>query len=257
MTTLEKTMIIFVTGATAGFGAAIARRFALAGHQVIAAGRRQERLAALVEELGEDRIHPLQLDVRDRSAVDAAMSSLPPALANIDLLVNNAGLAMGLEPAQAADLDDWETMVDTNVKGVMYMTRAVLPGMVNRGRGHVINLSSVAATYPYPGGNVYGATKAFVRQFSLNLRADLAGTGVRVTDIEPGLAGGSEFSVVRFSGDNERAAKLYDGAQPLTPDDIAEAVFWSATLPAHVNINAMELMPVSQSFSALHIHRND
>jgi 3-hydroxy acid dehydrogenase/malonic semialdehyde reductase len=248
-------MIILVTGATAGFGAAIARRFVSAGHHVIAAGRRQDRLEALANEWGKERIHPLQLDVRDRHAVDAAIASLPDAFADIDLLVNNAGLALGLEPAQAADLDHWETMVDTNVKGVMYVTRAVLPGMLKRGRGHVVNLSSIAATYPYPGGNVYGATKAFVRQFSLNLRADLAGTGIRVTDIEPGLAGDSEFSVVRFGGDKERAAKLYDGADPLTPDDIAEAVFWSATLPAHVNINAIELMPVSQSFSALSIHR--
>lgn len=249
-------MIILVTGATAGFGAAITRRFASAGHHVIAAGRRQDRLEALANEMGQDRIHPLQLDIRDRHAVEAAIASLPAAFASIDLLVNNAGLAMGLESAQAADLDNWETMVDTNVKGVMYVTRAVLPGMVHRGRGHVVNLSSVAATYPYPGGNVYGATKAFVRQFSLNLRADLAGTGIRVTDIEPGLAGESEFSIVRFGGDNERAAKLYDGADPLTPDDIAEAVFWSATLPAHVNINAIELMPVSQSFGALPIHRH-
>jgi 3-hydroxy acid dehydrogenase/malonic semialdehyde reductase len=248
-------MIVLVTGATAGFGAAIARRFASAGHSVIAAGRRTDRLEVLVNEFGQERIHALQLDVRDRDAVKTALASLPPAFADIDLLVNNAGLAMGLEPAQAADLDDWETMVDTNVKGLMYVTRAVLPGMVERRRGHVVNLSSIAATYPYPGGNVYGATKAFVRQFSLNLRADLAGTGIRVTDIEPGLAGGSEFSVVRFGGDNERAAKLYDGAAPLTPDDIAEAVFWSATLPAHVNINAIELMPVSQSFAALSIHR--
>lgn len=248
-------MIILVTGATAGFGAAIARRFALAGHRVIAAGRRQDRLEVLADELGRDNVHPLALDVRDRPAVEAAIASLPAAFADIDLLVNNAGLARGLEPAQAANLDDWETMVDTNVKGVMYVTHAVLPGMVQRGRGHVVNLGSIAATYPYPGGNVYGATKAFVRQFSLNLRADLAGTGVRVTDIEPGLAGESEFSVVRFGGDEERAAKIYEGADPLTPDDIAEAVFWSATLPPHVNINAIELMPVSQSFGALAIHR--
>jgi 3-hydroxy acid dehydrogenase/malonic semialdehyde reductase len=250
-------MIVLVTGATAGFGAAMTRRFALAGHRVIAAGRRQERLEALAEEISEGLVYPLRMDVRDRDAVQAAIASVPTPFSDIDLLVNNAGLAMGLEPAQAAELDDWENMVDTNVKGVMYVTRAVLPGMVKRRRGHVINLSSIAATYPYPGGNVYGATKAFVRQFSLNLRADLAGTGIRVTDIEPGLAGASEFSVVRFGGDSERASRLYEGADPLTPDDIAEAVFWSATLPAHVNINAIELMPVSQSFAALAIHRHD
>lgn len=249
-------MIVLVTGATAGFGAAMARRFASAGHRVIAAGRRLDRLDALADELGRERVHPLQMDVRDRVAVDAALSGLPSELASIDLLVNNAGLALGLEPAHAADPDDWETMVDTNVKGLMYVTRAVLPGMVARRRGHVVNIGSIAATYPYPGGNVYGATKAFVRQFSLNLRADLAGTGIRVTDIEPGLSGGSEFSVVRFGGDEARAAAVYDGTLPLTPDDVAEAVFWSATLPAHVNINAIELMPVSQSFGALPIQRS-
>ncbi|MET4676958.1 MULTISPECIES: SDR family NAD(P)-dependent oxidoreductase [unclassified Luteibacter] len=249
-------MIVLVTGATAGFGAAMARRFASTGHRVIAAGRRRDRLDALADELGRERVHPLQMDVRDRLAVDAALASLPAELASIDLLVNNAGLALGLEPAHAADPDDWETMVDTNVKGLMYVTRAILPGMVARRRGHVINIGSIAATYPYPGGNVYGATKAFVRQFSLNLRADLAGTGIRVTDIEPGLAGGSEFSVVRFGGDEARAAAVYDGTLPLTPDDVAEAVFWAATLPAHVNINAIELMPVSQSFGALPIQRN-
>src|ERR1700761_4089853 len=202
-------MIILVTGATAGFGAAITRRFVLAGHRVIAAGRRLERLEALAEELGRDRVHPVVLDVRDGDAVAAAIAALPQDLAQIDLLVNNAGLASGLEPAQAADLDKWDTMVDTNIKGVMYVTRAVLPGMVARNRGHVVNMGSVAATWPYPGGNVYGASKAFVRQFSLNLRADLTGTAIRVTDVEPGLVGGSEFSVVRFSGDEGRAAKLY------------------------------------------------
>jgi 3-hydroxy acid dehydrogenase/malonic semialdehyde reductase len=249
-------MIVLVTGATAGFGAAMTRRFASAGHRVIASGRRLDRLEALADELGRERVHPLQMDVRDRVAVDAALSGLPSELASIDLLVNNAGLALGLEPAHAADPEDWETMVDTNVKGLMYVTRAILPGMVARRRGHVINIGSIAATYPYPGGNVYGATKAFVRQFSLNLRADLAGTGIRVTDIEPGLAGGSEFSVVRFGGDEARAASVYHGTLPLTPEDVAEAVFWSATLPAHVNINAIELMPVSQSFGALPIQRN-
>jgi 3-hydroxy acid dehydrogenase/malonic semialdehyde reductase len=214
-------MIIFVTGATSGFGAAIARRFAADGHRIIAAGRRRERLAALVDELGSARVHPVALDVRDWAAVDAAVAALPPELVAVDVLVNNAGLAMGLEPAQRADLAAWDRMVDTNVKGVMYVTRAILPGMVARARGHIINLGSIAATYPYPGGNVYGATKAFVRQFSLNLRADLLGTPIRVTDVEPGLVGGTEFSTVRFDGDAQKAAKIYEGADALTPGESA------------------------------------
>jgi 3-hydroxy acid dehydrogenase/malonic semialdehyde reductase len=250
------TMIIFVTGATAGFGAAIARRFAAEGHRIVASGRRHERLNALAEELGRDRVHPLVLDVRDRRAVEASVADIPDDFKDIDVLVNNAGLALGLQAAHAANLDDWEAMVDTNVKGVMYVTRAALPGMVARNRGHVINLGSAAATYPYPGGNVYGATKAFVRQFSLNLRADLLGTRVRVTDVEPGLVGGTEFSAVRFGGDAEKATRLYDGADALTPDDIAETVHWVATLPARVNVNTIELMPVSQAFAPLAVHRS-
>jgi 3-hydroxy acid dehydrogenase/malonic semialdehyde reductase len=250
-------MIVFITGATSGFGAAIARRFASAGHHIIAAGRRADRLGALAEELGRDRVHALVLDVRNRAAVAKAVEGLPAAFSNIDLLVNNAGLAVGLEMAQAADLDGWDAMVDTNVKGVMYLSRAVLPGMVARRRGHIINLSSTAATYPYPGGNVYGATKAFVRQFSLNLRADLLGTPVRVTDVEPGMVGGTEFSSVRFRGDDEKARKLYDGADALTPADIAETVFWAASLPARMNVNAIEIMPVTQAFGPLPVHRID
>jgi 3-hydroxy acid dehydrogenase/malonic semialdehyde reductase len=248
-------MKVLVTGATAGFGASISKRFAASGHRVVAVGRRTDRLAALADELGSDRLFPLELDVRDRKAVGDAIAGLPDAYADIDLLVNNAGLALGLEPAQEADLDNWDTMVDTNVKGLMYMTRAVLPGMVARKRGHIINIGSTASAYPYPGGNAYGATKAFVHQFSLNLRADLHGTGVRVTDVAPGLVGGTEFSSVRFNGDQARVQKIYEGADPLTPDDVAEAVFWSATLPARVNINYLELMPVTQSFGPLQIHR--
>jgi 3-hydroxy acid dehydrogenase / malonic semialdehyde reductase len=243
-------MIAFVTGASSGFGAAIARRFAADGARVIAAARRAERL----DDLGPG-VLPLQLDVRDRVAVEHAVAALPEEYAAVDVLVNNAGLALGFEPAQEADLDHWEQMVDTNCKGLMYCTRAILPGMVERGRGHVINLGSIAATYPYPGGNVYGATKAFVRQLSLNLRSDLHGTGVRVTCIEPGLAGGSEFSLVRFGGDQEKSDALYAGTQPLTPEDIAESVRWAASLPAHVNINTIELTPVAQSFAPLQIHR--
>jgi 3-hydroxy acid dehydrogenase/malonic semialdehyde reductase len=248
-------MIVFVTGASAGFGAAIARRFAKEGHRVVVTGRRRERLETLAAELGHDKILPLVFDVRDRQAVERAFEALPASFAEIDVLVNNAGLALGLEPAQKASLDDWEAMVDTNVKGLMYVTRAALPGMVARDRGLIVNLGSTAARYPYPGGNVYGATKAFVHEFSLNLRADLLGTRVRVTDIQPGLVGGTEFSAVRFHGNEDRAAKLYEGADALTPEDIAEAIYWVATLPPRVNINAIEMMPVTQAFGPLAVHR--
>jgi 3-hydroxy acid dehydrogenase / malonic semialdehyde reductase len=248
-------MIVLVTGATSGFGAAIARRFAADGHRLIAAGRRRERLASLVGELGATKVLPLALDVRDRAAVDAAIAGLPSEFAAIDVLVNNAGLALGLEPAYRVDPDAWEQMVDTNVKGLMYVTRAVLPGMVERARGHIVNLGSIAGTYPYPGANVYGATKAFVRQFSLGLRADLLGTPVRVTNVEPGLVGGTEFSTVRFGGDVQRAAKIYEGTEALTPEDVAETVHWVTSLPPRVNINAIELMPVTQAFGPLPVHR--
>ncbi|PZP45926.1 MAG: bifunctional NADP-dependent 3-hydroxy acid dehydrogenase/3-hydroxypropionate dehydrogenase YdfG [Azospirillum brasilense] len=248
-------MIVLVTGATAGFGTAIARRFAADGARVIAAGRRAERLEALKAELGADKVLPLVLDVRDRAAVTEAVEGLPAEWAAVDVLVNNAGLALGLEPAQKADLDDWDTMVDTNVKGLMYLTRALLPGMIERQRGHVINLGSTAGEWPYPGGNVYGATKAFVRQFSLNLRADLFGTPVRVTDIQPGLVGGTEFSNVRFHGNDAKAGAVYEGADALTPDDIADAIHWVATRPARVNVNMLQVMPVAQSFGPLRVHK--
>ncbi len=247
-------MIVFVTGATAGFGAAITRKFVAEGHQVIAAGRRADRLEALAKELGST-VLPFTLDVTDRAATEAVASRLPAAFAAVDVLVNNAGLALGLEPAQKADLDDWETMIETNVKGLTRMTRSLLPGMVERGRGHIVNLGSVAGQFPYPGGNVYGATKAFVDQFSLNLRADLLGTPVRVTNVEPGLCGGTEFSSVRFKGDDEKAAKIYDGTQPLTSEDIAETVFWVTARPPHVNINSIQMMPVCQAFGPLAIKR--
>ncbi|MBV9796337.1 MAG: SDR family oxidoreductase [Actinobacteria bacterium] len=246
---------VFVTGASAGFGASIARRFAADGDRVVVTGRRSDRLDELVKDLGGAAL-PVTFDVQDRDAVAAAVAGLPPEFADIDVLVNNAGLALGLEPAQRADLDQWDQMIDTNCKGLTYCTRAILPAMVERGRGHVINLGSIAGTYPYPGGNVYGATKAFVHQFSLNLRADLHGTGVRVTSVEPGLSGGTEFSVVRFGGDEDRAGQVYQGVQPLGPDDVAEAVHWAATLPPHVNINVIEMMPVAQSFSALAVARD-
>ncbi len=247
-------MIILVTGATAGFGESITRRFVENGHKVIATGRRQERLQALKEELG-DAIYPLQLDVRDRAAIDEKLASLPAEWRDIDILVNNAGLALGMEPAHKASVEDWENMIDTNNKGLVYMTRAVLPGMVERNRGHVINLGSTAGSWPYAGGNVYGATKAFVRQFSLNLRTDLNGTAVRVTNIEPGLVGGTEFSNVRFKGDDAKADKTYENTTALSAEDIAEAVWWVATLPKHVNINTLEMMPVSQTYAGLSVHR--
>ncbi|MBW7849158.1 MAG: SDR family oxidoreductase [Rhodospirillales bacterium] len=245
---------VFVTGASAGFGAACARRFAAKGARLILCGRRGDRLENLKAEL-KVPVHAITLDVRDRRAVERAVTALPPEFAAVDVLVNNAGLALGLEPAQEADLDDWDQMVDTNIKGLTYCTRAVLPGMVARDRGHVINIGSVAATYPYPGGNAYGATKAFVQQFTMNLRADLFGTRVRATVIEPGLCGETEFSVVRFKGDAERAAKLYQDTQPLTADDIAECVLWTASLPPHVNVNRLEVMPVAQSFAGLKVAR--
>ncbi len=250
-------MSILVTGASAGFGTAIARRFIAAGEYVVIAARREDRLEALVKELG-DHAHAIVLDVRDRAAVEAALAALPAPFAEIHVAVNNAGLALGLEPAQRANVDDWDQMVDTNCKGLVYVTRAVLPGMVARKRGHVINLGSVAGTYPYPGGNVYGATKAFVHQLSLNLRSDLHGTGVRVTCIEPGLVGGTEFSNVRFAGTagaDDKAAAVYANTQPLTAEDVAEAVMWATAQPAHVNINVIELMPVVQSFAPFQILR--
>ncbi|RAU22541.1 NADP-dependent 3-hydroxy acid dehydrogenase [Paramagnetospirillum kuznetsovii] len=246
---------VLVTGATAGFGQAIARRFARDGARLVICGRRQDRLDALKAELTTPA-YAGPLDVRDRTAATSFIDNLPNEFKKIDLLVNNAGLALGLEPAQNASLDDWETMIDTNLKGLMYMTRAVLPGMVERNRGHVVNISSVAGTYPYPGGNMYGATKAAVTQFSLNLIADLVKTKVRVTNIEPGMCGSSEFSLVRFQGDAEKAAKVYEGTTPLTSEDIAEAVYWAASLPAHVNINRIELMPVCQASAAFAVHRD-
>lgn len=247
-------MIVFVTGGSAGFGAAIARSFVKGGHRVVATARRKDRLDALAAELG-DALLPLELDVRDADAVAAAPASLPADFAAIDVLVNNAGLALGLEPAHKASLDDWHTMIDTNCTGLVQVTRAFLPGMVERNRGHVFNLGSIAGRWPYAGGNVYGATKAFVRQFSLNLRADLLGTAIRVTDIEPGLCGGTEFSNVRFHGDDDKAAQVYANVQPLTAEDIADSIYWIATRPAHVNINTIELMPVAQSFAGLAVHR--
>ena len=248
------TNTVFVTGASSGFGAAVARRFAADGARVVVSARRVDRVKDLATELGP-RALPIALDVRDRAAVAAAVEALPEEFRAVDVLVNNAGLALGLGQAQDADLDDWDQMIDTNCKGLVYCTRAILPGMVARRRGHVINLGSVAGTYPYPGGNVYGGTKAFVHQFSLNLRSDLHGTGVRVTCVEPGMAD-TEFSLVRFSGDQAKADDVYSGMQPMTADDIAESIHWAATMPQHVNVNTIELMATAQSFAPFQVARD-
>jgi 3-hydroxy acid dehydrogenase / malonic semialdehyde reductase len=245
--------VVLVTGASSGIGEAVARRFAQAGARLVLAARRLDRLETLRAELGVPT-HAVALDVRDRAAVERAVASLPAAFADVTVLVNNAGLGLGMAPAQEADLDDWEAMVDTNIKGLLYVTRAILPGMVARDRGHVVNLGSVAGTYPYPGGNVYGASKAFVAQLSLNLRADLLGKRVRVTDVEPGMVE-TEFSRVRFHGDDAKAAAVYEGFQALRPEDIAEAVFYAVSQPPHVNVNRIELMSVMQSFSPFSVKR--
>jgi 3-hydroxy acid dehydrogenase/malonic semialdehyde reductase len=242
-----------VTGATAGFGAAIARRLVADGFRVIATGRRGERLDALRDELGP-LVLPFQLDVMDAAATDGLPGSLPADWREVDILVNNAGLALGLGPAHEAVVADWDKMVATNVTGLIHMTRALLPGMVARDRGHVVNLGSTAGSYPYPGGHIYGASKAFAKQFTLNLKADLVGTHVRVTDIEPGLCGGTEFSEIRF-GDATKAAALYAGTDPLTAEDIAEAISWVLRLPAHVNINRIEMMPTCQASGPLAVKR--
>jgi 3-hydroxy acid dehydrogenase/malonic semialdehyde reductase len=247
-------MIVFVTGATSGFGRAIARRFARDGAKVIGTGRREARLQELKQELGCNFL-PLPFDIGKRKEVEQAIASLPKEFSEVDVLVNNAGGAIGLDPAWEADLDDWDAMIDSNIRGLVYCTRLLLPGMVKRDRGHIINMGSTAGQWPYPGGNVYGGAKAFVHQFSYNLRADLLGTSVRVTDIQPGLVGGTEFSEVRFKGDKQKAAAVYEGTTPLNEEDIADAVHWVATRPPHVNINVIQMMPVCQSFGSLVVHR--
>ncbi len=253
---LDMTLIVFISGASSGFGKAIAEKFAAQGASLILCGRREARLKQLAASLKVPSLC-IALDVRDRKAVEAAIQTLPAEFASIDVLVNNAGLALGLEPAQRASLDQWEQMVDTNVKGLMTLTHCVLPGMVERKRGHIINIGSTAGEWPYPGSNVYGASKAFVRQFSLNLRADLYQTAVRVTDVEPGLAGGTEFSNVRFSGDDQRAQTVYENADALSAEDIAETVYWVAMRPAHVNVNTLSITPVCQGFGPVAVHRDE
>ena len=248
-------MNVIITGATSGFGRAIAQTLIARGHTVVATGRRLPLLESLQKECGE-RLHIAKLDVTSAQAVTECFAHYEKTLSGIDVLVNNAGLALGLSGAHEAKLEDWERMVDTNIKGLMYCTHAVLPGMVSRHKGWIFNMGSIAGTYPYPGGNVYGATKAFVKQFTLNLRADLINTGLHITNIEPGLCGGTEFSLVRFAGDTQAANKVYENTQPLNAQDIAETIAWLLDLPSHININRIELMPTCQASGPLNIKRS-
>ena len=248
---MDKTILI--TGATAGFGAAAVARFLDSGWRVIATGRRAERLQALVDRHGGERLHVAAFDIRDADAMTEALEAIPAPFRGIDVLVNNAGLALGTAPAQRADLAQWRQMIDTNITALATLTHALLPALIER-RGAIINISSIAGTYPYPGGNAYGGTKAFVTQFSLGLRSDLHGTGVRVTSIEPGMAE-TEFTLVRTGGDQDASDTLYAGANPMTAADIADTIHYVATLPPHLNINRLEIMPVSQSFAGFQVHR--
>ncbi|SEG84126.1 MULTISPECIES: SDR family oxidoreductase [Marinobacterium] len=248
---------VLITGATSGFGLACARRFASAGgYRLVLTGRRSERLADIAKELGEQcEVHTLTLDVTDREAVVAALTSLPEAFAQVKILVNNAGLALGTGPAQESSLEDWQRMINTNIAGLTTVTHTLLPTLIEQGKGaSIINIGSIAGNWPYPGGNVYCGTKAFVEQFSHALRCDLAGTGVRVSNLAPGLAE-SEFTLVRTGGDQAASDKLYAGTNPIKPEDIADSVFWIASLPAHLNVNQLEIMPVSQAWSPFSIHR--
>ena len=244
---------VLITGATSGFGAAAVKRFANAGWHVIATGCRAERLQPLVDEFGADKVHAAAFDIRDDAALEHALANLPDGFRAIDVLINNAGLALGTSPAQNASLQDWRTMIDTNITALVTLTHRLLPTLIER-KGVIINMSSVAASYPYPGGNTYGGTKAFVKQFSLGLRSDLHGTGVRVTSIEPGMAE-TEFTLVRTHGDQAASDRMYGDATPMTADDIAEQLFHIATLPPHLNINRLEIMPVTQSFSPFQVDR--
>ncbi|MDR0564833.1 MAG: SDR family NAD(P)-dependent oxidoreductase [Azoarcus sp.] len=248
---------IFITGATSGFGRAAARRFASAGWTLALAGRRTERLQALQEELApQTEVHIATLDVRDAGAVKAVVDALPKAFSALRALINNAGLALAPRPAQNVALADWHTMIDTNITGLINVTHALLPALLATGRGaSIINIGSVAGQWPYPGSHVYGATKAFVKQFSYNLRCDLLGTGVRVTDIAPGMSE-TEFTLVRTQGDQAASDRLYRGTEPLTAEDIAEQIFYVANLPDHVNINRLEVVPTRQAWSAYAVDRD-
>ena len=247
---------VLITGATSGFGREMVRMFAKGGNKVIATGRREEKLQELKNELKGCDILSLNLDVRNKDAVFKAIENLPQEYKNIDVLVNNAGLALGLEKAPDAYLDDWETMIDTNIKGLLYVTKAVLPTMVKRKTGYIFNLGSIAGNWPYEGGNVYGATKSFVQQFSFNLRTDLKGTNIRVSNIEPGMAK-TEFSNVRFKGDEEKADSVYAGTQPLLAEDIANLIFTLSKLPKHVNVTSLEVMATSQTHGGLVVEKNN
>ena len=249
--------VVFITGATSGFGRATARRFAEAGWALVLTGRRQERLEALQQELSAKvPVHIATLDVRDAEAVKQVVAELPAGFREVKALINNAGLALAPEPAQKVDLRDWHTMIDTNVTGLVNVTHALLPCLIETGKGaSIISIGSVAGHWPYPGGHVYGATKAFVEQFSYNLRCDLLGTGVRVTDIAPGMAE-TEVTLVRTKCNQDASDKLYRGTTPLTAEDIAEQIFYVATLPDHININRLEVMPTRQAWSPFNIDRD-
>jgi 3-hydroxy acid dehydrogenase / malonic semialdehyde reductase len=249
-------MNVLITGASAGFGKALAERLVANGHRVIGCARRIDKLDALAEILGENFL-PVIMDVSDTDSIPQIIADLPDDFKQIDVLVNNAGLALGTEPAHKASLDDWMRMTDTNVKGLMALTHAVLPAMVERDSGYIINVGSIAGSWPYFGGNVYGATKAFVKQFSLNLRADLIGTQVRVTNIEPGVVAGTEFSNVRYYGDDDKAAKVYDGFKTMTGEDIGDILLWLIESPAHINVNRLEVMPVAQTYNGLTVAKKD
>lgn len=247
--------IVCITGATAGFGEACAGRFHREGWRLVLLARRVDRLERLQADLGGDRnVHILPLDIQDRDALQDGFDGLPAPFKDIDVLVNNAGLGLGQDDMHEADLEDWDTMVNTNIMGLAYCTRMVLPQMVRRGRGHIVNIGSISGSYPFPKGGVYGATKAFVKQFSRNLSADLSGTRVRVSNIEPGMAR-TEFSLVRFRGDREKADQFYDGADLLTSEDIAETVFWVVSRPRHVNIASLEIMPTDQTWGPMYLKR--
>jgi len=248
---------VLITGASSGFGEACARKFASEGADLVICARRQDRIEALTEELSaQTNVHGMALDVSDREAVESLASAIPESFRDIGILINNAGLALGLGGADEADLDQWDTMVDTNIKGLMYCTRAILPLMVARRGGHVVNLGSVAASWPYPGGNTYGGTKAFVQQFSRNLRSDLLGKNIRVTNVEPGMSE-TEFSIVRFEGDTQKASQVYAGTKPLSGSDIAEIIWFVTALPSHININQLEIMPSCQAWSPFAVHREE
>ena len=244
--------IALVTGASSGFGQAICCKLIADGYKVIGVARRTDKLQKIADELGSNFL-PLSLDVTKKDAVESILLQLPKEFQPIDILINNAGLALGLEPAYQADYNDWETMIETNIIGLVHLTHQILPGMVERNFGYIINLGSVAGSYAYKGGNVYGASKAFVKQFSANLRTDLLGKKIRVTNIEPGLCGGTEFSNVRFHGNDEQAAEVYKCVDYITPEDIANTVSWLVNTPTHFNVNSIEIMPVAQASAGLSV----